>query len=157
MKTEAAQCAALIRKDLKTAFPLITFTVRSSNFSMGDSVDIGYKDGVPCKDVEAIVNKYQYGHFNGMEDIYETSDRVKGLPQAKFVMVQRDISPEVKEMVKNEIMKKFGMTEWTDAACREKFNCWSDQVLWREISDRSFMPAKAIPATMYHIFDRVIA
>jgi hypothetical protein len=30
---------------------------------------------------------YQYGHFNGMEDIYEYSSMIPDLPQVKFVQI----------------------------------------------------------------------
>lgn len=63
--------AANLRRHLKHAFPGIKFSVRSDTFSGGDSIDIKWAMGPTVKEVEAISNRYQEGHFNGMEDIYE--------------------------------------------------------------------------------------
>lgn len=91
-RTEAAQCAAAIRKELKVNFPTQKFTVQSENYTGGDSVRIRWIDGVKQEAVEDIVDKYQYGHFNGMEDIYEHSNCIEGLPQVKFVFATREFS-----------------------------------------------------------------
>lgn len=97
-----AQAAKLIRKELKAAFPGIKFSVTSKGFSMGDSVDIDWTDGPTSKQVKEITDKYQYGHFNGMEDIYEYSNNRSDLPQSKYVMTQRTISKEIYEIMLNE-------------------------------------------------------
>ena len=36
---------------------------------------------------EKIVSKYQYGHFDGMNDIYEYSNSREDIPQAKYIHV----------------------------------------------------------------------
>lgn len=104
MKTPAAQAAALIRKELKAAFPNEPFRVRSRNFSMGDAVDIyigayvgrGTFDQFNREFTEPtesmvkareIVGKYQYGRFDGMTDSYEYTNSRKDIPQAKYVHV----------------------------------------------------------------------
>ena len=69
--TSAKQAAKNIRLELKRAFPGIKFSVTSQVYTGGDSVDIGWELGPTTKEVEAITGKYQEGHFNGMEDIYE--------------------------------------------------------------------------------------
>lgn len=84
--------AANIRAELKRAFPGVKFSVRSETFSGGDSIDIAWELGPTTEVVKAITDKYQEGHFNGMEDIYET-DRNHIWPQiyggAKYVHEQR--------------------------------------------------------------------
>ena len=95
-----ARAAANIRGELKRAFPGIKFRVRSDSFSMGDSVDISWSMGPTDKEVQAITGKYQCGHFNGMEDIYENdysaySNAVSVvLGQSKYVQTQRDACSE---------------------------------------------------------------
>jgi glyceraldehyde-3-phosphate dehydrogenase/erythrose-4-phosphate dehydrogenase len=101
--TEAAKAAKLIREELKKAFPGMKFSVTSDNFSMGDAVRISYQDGPKSDKVEAIVKKYQYGNFNGMEDIYEISNSIEGLFQVKFVTISRRASEEVKAQIRQEI------------------------------------------------------
>lgn len=91
-KTPWALGASNIRRELKKAFPGIKFSVRSSAYSMGCSIDIGWprSTGVSQKDVEAITDKYQYGSFDGMTDSYNYSkspwDKLYG--GAKFVFAQ---------------------------------------------------------------------
>ena len=90
--TEAAKTAKAIRAELKKAFPSIKFRVRSSNFAGGDSVSVGWVNGPTGDSVEEITAKYQYGHFDGMYDIYEYSNNIEGLPQAKYVSASRTLT-----------------------------------------------------------------
>lgn len=106
--TQAAQAAKAIKSELKTAFPDINFSVKSDNYSMGDAVRISYTDGVPAKDVEAIVNKYQYGNFDSMTDMYENTNSRTDLPQAKYVQVSREMSEAAKDELLDFVQKHYG-------------------------------------------------
>jgi|GEM_PF-1717854 len=94
--TGAAETAKAIRQELKQAFPGIKFSVRSETFSMGDSVRVSWEDGPLSKQVTEIIGKYQYGHFDGMTDMYENSNSRKDIPQTKFVQTRREKSEQVK-------------------------------------------------------------
>jgi hypothetical protein len=90
-KSEVARCAAEIRKILKDKN--IKASVRSDQFSMGNSVDVEIKEIVDpkvYKDLQDRLAKYQYGHFNGMEDIYEYSNDRDDIPQTKFLSIKYD-------------------------------------------------------------------
>ena len=91
-QTEHAQCATAIRRDLKAAFPTVTFRVRSDSFSGGTSVHIDWIDGPTTNQVDRLISKYDQGHFDGSIDLYEYSNRRDDLPQAKYVQTSRDIS-----------------------------------------------------------------
>jgi hypothetical protein len=85
--TQAAQAAKLIRSELKREFPAVKFKVQSDTFSMGDSVDVYYDqmlDENARKHLDEVISKYQYGSFNGMEDIYEYDNR-HDFAQSKYV------------------------------------------------------------------------
>lgn len=110
MKTGAVLTAQAIRQELKTAFPQIKFRVTSKSYSGGDSVDIDWTDGVTTKEVEAITNKYQYGNFNGMEDIYEYSNSRNDIPQAKYIFANRSASETVWEKLMAEVGDSSGLT-----------------------------------------------
>ena len=97
--TGAAQCALAIREELKKQFPSYKFSVTSDNFTGGNSVHISWTDGPTEEQVTKFTNKYQYGHFNGMEDIYEYSNNIEGLPQAKYVSESRKMSEELKAIL----------------------------------------------------------
>ena len=94
-----AGAAAAIKAELKAAFPGIKFSVTSDSFSMGDSVHISWTDGPTTEEVKAISGKYQYGHFNGMEDIYEHTNRREDIPQSKYVSESRSKSEIVTNLL----------------------------------------------------------
>ena len=85
----AAQTAAAIRKELKAAFPNTRFRVTSDNFAGGNAVRIGWVDGPSNEQVRELTDKYEYGHFDGMIDMYEYSNVRDDIPQVKYVTLQR--------------------------------------------------------------------
>ncbi len=95
MKSEAALAAKAIRSELKKLFPKTKFSVCCKNYSCGNSVTIQWDNGVTQAKVDQVVAKYQYGHFDGMCDIYLNSNRIDGIPQVKFVFTDRSIDPSV--------------------------------------------------------------
>lgn len=111
-KTEAAHVAALIKAELKHKYPGFPFSVKSSTFAGGDSVDVKYmaKIGGPKKsDIEAIASKYQAGHFDGMTDMYEYTNKTEG-PTAKWVHVTADLE-EVMDQVRAEFKEYYNVTD----------------------------------------------
>ena len=132
--TSYAQCAKAIRKELKMKFPSIKFSVTSSGYSMGDSVSISYENGIPESEVEKVTNKYQYGSFDGMIDLYSNTNNRDDIPQSKWVQVSRHISQDVRDTAKKEIAVKFGITNPDDEKeWHLKRGMWSDQAVWKEI------------------------
>ena len=103
-----ASAAKMIRAELKQAFPGVAFKVTSDSFSGGDSVDIRWTDGPTSSQVEAITRKYQYGHFDGMIDLYEYSNRRTDLPQSKYVQTQREYSIEARIAAIEAVNNRFG-------------------------------------------------
>jgi hypothetical protein len=131
IKTISAQCAALIRSELKANFPQTKFKVTSSNYSMGDSVNVSWTDGAAHEQVEQLLAKYQYGRFNGCEDIYESTNRRDDIAQTKYLFCDREISNEI-YLAKFEELKETWeiLREITDinATNNELFaycNCWT--------------------------------
>jgi hypothetical protein len=92
MKTMAAECASAIRKELKEMFPGVKFSIKSQTYSGGNSVRVSWDDGPTEREVKTVVGKYQYGHFNGMEDLYEYTNVISGLPQTKYLFCDREMS-----------------------------------------------------------------
>jgi|GEM_PF-1753200 len=64
-----------LRIELERAFPGHKFSITSETFSGGDSIDVRWEDGALYDDVNKIVKKYQEGHFDGMTDMYEYSNK----------------------------------------------------------------------------------
>jgi len=64
-----AETAKLIRPALKRAFPGVKFSVRSSTYSMGASIDIYWTDGPLAADVDKVAKPYAGAGFDGMIDL----------------------------------------------------------------------------------------
>ena len=150
IKTTHAAAAQAIRQDLKKAFPGVKFKVRSNSFSMGNSVDVDWTDGPTRDEVNRIIGRYQYGHFDGMQDLYEYSNRRRDIPQAKYVSGSRSMSEQVRAELLAYVAERFfepeereGVTENTRMP---NGNWWVQEQVWREFSERSYTtPAQWMP------------
>ena len=107
-----ALCAKAIRNELKAAFPNTKFSVTSDCGANTNSVDINWTDGETEEIVNKIVSKYQYGHFNGMEDIYEHSNSREDIPQAKFVFTNRRMSEDTQAAIIKKHNEEFCEARW---------------------------------------------
>ena len=89
-----AHAAKLIRAELKAHS--ITANVRASTASMTSSVNVTIYAQAPWVKaaVETFANKFQYGHFDGMTDMYEYSNTNDDLPQVKFVFVNNEFDAD---------------------------------------------------------------
>ena len=97
-----AGAAAAIKAELQKAYPGVKFSCTSESFSMGNSVHVSWTEGPTTEQVKNISSKYEYGHFNGMEDIYEYSNSREDIPQAKYVSESRTIKEEtIKAIAEN--------------------------------------------------------
>ena len=96
--TPAANAAKAIKAELKNIYPSLKLSVKSSNFSMGDSVSISWTNGPTPEQVKNVVDKYQYGHFDGMTDMYESSNSRDDIPQSKYVQVSREVTDDLKQL-----------------------------------------------------------
>ena len=103
-----AAAAAAIRSELKAEFPAVKFSVTSESFSMGNAVQIRWTDGPSTQVVDLIVKKYEYGHFDGMEDIYRYDNRRDDIPQAKYVSTSRKLSVGFIRAVAKDVGKFWG-------------------------------------------------
>jgi hypothetical protein len=85
--TQHAATAKAIKQELKTIELKNQAKVRSSAFSGGTSVDVFLTDETPqiFQLVEQVIAKYQYGHFDGMNDCYYDSNTNNSIPQVMFV------------------------------------------------------------------------
>lgn len=138
MKSEVAQAAQQIKAELKANYLTVKFSVRSESFSMGNAVRISWHDGPMTKEVDAIVGKYQYGHFDGMQDLYENTNMRSDIPQAKYVQTSRQISEESRM----EIATELGIPETEINQWNEDHNENNSTLIWREFSKRSFVEPK---------------
>lgn len=133
ISTQAAAAKA-IKAELKAAFPTVKFSVSSDSFSMGDAVRVSWIDGPTTTAVRELTEKYQYGNFNGMEDIYEYDNHIEGLPQTKYVTVSREKSEETKI----QIAEKLGVDAGAPFSKHESGE-YASTLIHRAFSEMSFV------------------
>ena len=63
-----AETAKLVRGALKENFPSQKFSVRSSTYSMGASIDVSWTNGVAHDEVNKIIKQFAGAGFDGMID-----------------------------------------------------------------------------------------
>jgi Large polyvalent protein associated domain 29 len=68
-----AETAKLVRAALRKAFPGARFTVRSSTFSGGASIGIGWTDGPQRAAVDKVAQPYRGAGFDGTTDLKTTN------------------------------------------------------------------------------------
>jgi hypothetical protein len=121
-KSKYALAAANIKKELATSFPGIKFSVRSKSFSMGNSVDVSWELGPTSKEVDAILDKYVEGRFDGMTDYYEygrdeatRAFQVKN-GSSKYVHGSRSMPDGLYEQICRDVAQWLGVeytSQWT--------------------------------------------
>lgn len=98
-----ADTAKLVRARLKLIFPGVKFSVRSSVYSGGASISVGWTDGPTEKAVDRVVQPYGGASFDGMIDLqsYHTSvviidgEEVQINSGADWIHTRRTYSPEL--------------------------------------------------------------
>lgn len=110
----ATLAAENIRRELKRAFPGIKFSVRSSVYSGGDSIRIGWTDGPTQAAVETIADKYEAGRFDGMDDSYTYRrglDAIWGeiFGDAQYVFADRSFSDKAIAWALDHIVQSWGL------------------------------------------------
>jgi hypothetical protein len=115
-----------IKIELARAFPGVKFSVKSSSFSGGNSIDIHWTLGPTSEEVKAITDKYQDGHFDGMDDSHHYDNSSFGeaidivLGRAKYVMESRSFPPELYEQVGKDLCQLQGIEyqgQYTNGLC----------------------------------------
>lgn len=83
-----------IKIELGRAFPGVKFSIKTSRYSGGDSIDVRWIDGPVTAQVDEIVRRYQAGWFDGMSDSYNFIDNAwnDAFGDAKFVFANRSMS-----------------------------------------------------------------
>ena len=107
LSTHAAAAKA-IRTELKKYG--IKARVTCSTYSMGDSVDVHLENEPPwtMDAIKSFASRYQYGHFDGMIDCYEYSNRRDDIPQVMFVFVRNDFSDDMHQKAYTYLLNTVG-------------------------------------------------
>lgn len=94
--------AKLLRQALKAQFPGVKFSIRSSRYAGGASIDVSWTDGPPASAVDATCYLYRGATFDGMQDLKEYHSSIlagpDGVPRevhfgADYIFTNRHLSP----------------------------------------------------------------
>ena len=97
MTTAHAAAAKLIRAELKKHG--IKASVRAKSYAGGSSISVNVDDELPAtvEAIRAFTSKFEYGHFDPMNDLYEYSNSRDDIPQVGFVFVNNHLSDELRQ------------------------------------------------------------
>jgi hypothetical protein len=132
--TEAALCAGQIKKLLKEKYPTIKFSVRSKNFSMGNDVTVHWNFGPIEKEIDQLINGFQDGDFDGMNDLYTYRGHKDNIPRAKYVFATREYKTQ-EEIENNEL-------KWNDPRHRD---LWKEEKTFYHIVTRDLCTLFGLP------------
>lgn len=79
-----AETAKLIRQSLKEAFPGVKFSVRSSTYSGGASIDVSWTDGPNAAQLESITKGFKAAYFDGSIDYQGSIHHMMDGEQVRF-------------------------------------------------------------------------
>ena len=106
------ETAKMLRAALKEAFPGVKFSVRSSSYSMGASINISYTDGPSAEQVRAITGNFEGSYFDGMTDYkglnYSSVNGEEVRFGADFIFVNRIFTAPVLTSVVVEVCNFYG-------------------------------------------------
>lgn len=110
MTQDVTITAKKLRTELKTTFKNCKFSVNCRKYSMGQSIDINWENGVSTTVVEAII------------DSVEAEYNKKGIKirneRSTFIFTHRKVSEDNREAVKTSIIEELifnpidGLVEW---------------------------------------------
>ena len=106
-----AETAVMIRSVLKESFPGVKFSVRSSVYSGGASININYQDGPNVDAVKSAVSIFEASYFDGSIDYkglnFTAIDGQEIRFGADFVFVNRKVSDEMYAAALDALYEKF--------------------------------------------------
>ena len=99
-----------LRIELARAFPGVRFSVKTSRFSMGDSIRVRWLDGPTVGQVEPIANRYEGGAYDSERDLYVYHRNAwrEVFGWAKYVHVDRQDSPRAVASALRTVAMKWG-------------------------------------------------
>jgi len=107
-----AETAKMVRTALREAFPGVKFSVRSSVYAGGSSIDVSWIDGPNARMVESVAGTFSGAYFDGMIDYKgSTKAMVDGVVTqfgADFIFVHRKNSAGFMASVMAAAARRYG-------------------------------------------------
>jgi len=105
--------AKLIRLALKESFAGVKFSVKSSSYAGGASINISYTNGPTQKQVESVVSVFEGSYFDGMQDYkgqnYANLNGEEVKFGADFVFVKRNLTSDFLTGVVVDVCNEYGL------------------------------------------------
>jgi len=113
VKADRRKTTSIIKSHILKTWPVVSkVEVKSDVFSMGTSIDVYYYAPEEIEAVNDFIEGFQYGHFNGMEDIYESYKDMDEiiidghiLVTYKYASAHYHFAPAPAPVVKDEAIK----------------------------------------------------
>ncbi|MBW3808161.1 DUF3560 domain-containing protein [Aeromonas jandaei] len=123
------QAAKNVRRDLKNAFPGIKFSVTSSY----DTINVSWQDGPTRPEVEAVIEKYENGKFDGMTDCFnfDTTPFNAVFGGCRYTFVQREHSEALMAVATRYLEQRSG-EQVTGDSNQRIWGEWAQCLLTRE-------------------------
>lgn len=118
-----AETAKLVRAALGESFPGVKFSVRSSTYSGGASINVRWTDGPSGAAVKAVTDQFEGAYFDGMIDYkgcrYATLDGEPVRFGADFIFENRENSDAAIALAIAVVCAKFGSPDLSVADYRK--------------------------------------
>lgn len=105
--------AKLIRAVLKESFAGVKFSVTSSQYAGGASINIKYVNGPTQKQVESVISVFEGSYFDGMQDYkgqnYANLNGEEVKFGADFVFVNRKLTSDFLTGASVDVFNKYGL------------------------------------------------
>lgn len=144
-----AETAKLVRAALKATFPATKFSVRTSVYAGGASVDVRWTDGPTAQRVNAVTREFEGCYFDSSQDMKYYIERWDSEGRkvsygAHYIDVQRTVSDEHWHTVAALVADRYGVPAvptradafhlWVDNG-----NNWFSHLVHRALEDRSLV------------------
>jgi hypothetical protein len=110
-----AETAKLVRAALKESFPGVKFSVKSSVYAGGASININYVNGPAADQVKAVISVFEGSYFDGMTDYkgsnYSSLDGQEVRFGADFIFVNRKFTTAYLEMFVDQAAAALGFAK----------------------------------------------
>ena len=115
--------------------------VRANSYSGGSSVNV-YVEDLPPEQYRMLsdyAQQFQYGHFDGMIDLYEYSNNRDDIPQVRFVFVNNRMSDAMEQKIWDFLRNRYSGMEnapvnVNDAKGFPVHGEYSDRIIYRFFS-----------------------
>lgn len=126
MQSSQARTAKEIRTLLKSMN--IPARVTSTCFAGGDAVDVHLTNQPPeiIEQIKTLTAKYEYGHFDGMDDLYVYSNNRTDIPQTKYLMIDNSFDDEIYEKAWQYLKEHYAGMESAPEHYKDAFSYWND-------------------------------